>query len=262
MSEEKPFSPGLAGIIGAETAIGFVDGANGKLLYRGIGTAYSAYDQAIDAGIPGNSVTLGREKRTRFIRLAVMAGRAKRLVTLLEATLGGATGVSIAATDDPIKKLRPYITTVAEEMGSLDNVRLAFGSATWAGLLDHPFLCGGGTGNSRRTVTLEDVARLLEIRPENILVVRHKALTSKQGKTAAKDYILGGTQVYAFGANDQPSTIDNGFGKSFYMELNGQRFDVVVDPQGVHGEEIYLRYFELMKATNSGAAVRLAITYT
>ena len=35
MSEEKPFSPGLAGVIGAETAIGFVDGANGKLLYRG-----------------------------------------------------------------------------------------------------------------------------------------------------------------------------------------------------------------------------------
>jgi len=35
MSEEKLFSPGLAGIIGAETAIGFVDGAHGKLLYRG-----------------------------------------------------------------------------------------------------------------------------------------------------------------------------------------------------------------------------------
>ena len=35
MSVEKPFSPGLAGIIGAETAIGFVDGAHGKLLYRG-----------------------------------------------------------------------------------------------------------------------------------------------------------------------------------------------------------------------------------
>ena len=35
MSDEKPFSPGLAGVIGAETAIGFVDGANGKLLYRG-----------------------------------------------------------------------------------------------------------------------------------------------------------------------------------------------------------------------------------
>jgi len=35
VSEERTFSPGLAGIIGAETAIGFVDGANGKLLYRG-----------------------------------------------------------------------------------------------------------------------------------------------------------------------------------------------------------------------------------
>src|SRR5450830_1536605 len=32
---EKPYSPGLEGVIAAETAIGFVDGANGRLLYRG-----------------------------------------------------------------------------------------------------------------------------------------------------------------------------------------------------------------------------------
>ena len=30
-----PFSPGLAGVIGAETAVSLVDGANGRLLYRG-----------------------------------------------------------------------------------------------------------------------------------------------------------------------------------------------------------------------------------
>lgn len=36
MSEsEKPYSPGLAGVVGAETAVGLVDGANGRLLYRG-----------------------------------------------------------------------------------------------------------------------------------------------------------------------------------------------------------------------------------
>ena len=35
MSDEKLFSPGLAGVIGAETAVSLVDGANGKLLYRG-----------------------------------------------------------------------------------------------------------------------------------------------------------------------------------------------------------------------------------
>ena len=35
MSDEKVFSPGLAGVIGAETAVSLVDGANGKLLYRG-----------------------------------------------------------------------------------------------------------------------------------------------------------------------------------------------------------------------------------
>jgi citrate synthase len=32
---DKPYSPGLEGVIAAETAIGFVDGANGRLLYRG-----------------------------------------------------------------------------------------------------------------------------------------------------------------------------------------------------------------------------------
>jgi citrate synthase len=32
---ERPYSPGLEGVIAAETAIGMVDGANGRLLYRG-----------------------------------------------------------------------------------------------------------------------------------------------------------------------------------------------------------------------------------
>ncbi len=34
-SGERPYSPGLEGVIAAETALGFVDGANGRLLYRG-----------------------------------------------------------------------------------------------------------------------------------------------------------------------------------------------------------------------------------
>jgi citrate synthase len=32
---DRPYSPGLEGVIAAETAIGYVDGANGRLLYRG-----------------------------------------------------------------------------------------------------------------------------------------------------------------------------------------------------------------------------------
>jgi citrate synthase len=32
---ERPYSPGLEGVIAAETAVGFVDGQNGRLLYRG-----------------------------------------------------------------------------------------------------------------------------------------------------------------------------------------------------------------------------------
>ena len=35
MTDERPYSPGLEGIIAAETALGYVDGANGRLLYRG-----------------------------------------------------------------------------------------------------------------------------------------------------------------------------------------------------------------------------------
>jgi citrate synthase len=34
-ADARPYSPGLAGVIGAESAIGLVDGARGRLLYRG-----------------------------------------------------------------------------------------------------------------------------------------------------------------------------------------------------------------------------------
>jgi citrate synthase len=34
-ADEKPYSPGLEGIVAAETALGFVDGERGRLLYRG-----------------------------------------------------------------------------------------------------------------------------------------------------------------------------------------------------------------------------------
>ena len=34
-ADERPFSPGLAGVVGAESAIGLVDGGAGRLLYRG-----------------------------------------------------------------------------------------------------------------------------------------------------------------------------------------------------------------------------------
>ncbi|MHB8459875.1 MAG: citrate/2-methylcitrate synthase, partial [Candidatus Limnocylindrales bacterium] len=33
--DERPYSPGLEGVVGAESAIGLVDGRNGRLLYRG-----------------------------------------------------------------------------------------------------------------------------------------------------------------------------------------------------------------------------------
>src|SRR4051812_10527915 len=34
-SDTRPFSPGLQGVVGAESAIGLVDGEHGRLLYRG-----------------------------------------------------------------------------------------------------------------------------------------------------------------------------------------------------------------------------------
>ena len=34
-TDTRPYSPGLEGVVGAESAIGLVDGANGRLLYRG-----------------------------------------------------------------------------------------------------------------------------------------------------------------------------------------------------------------------------------
>jgi citrate synthase len=35
MTDERPYSPGLEGVIAAETALGYVDGEQGRLLYRG-----------------------------------------------------------------------------------------------------------------------------------------------------------------------------------------------------------------------------------
>src|SRR5918993_813458 len=35
MADERPYSPGLEGVVAAETALGFVDGERGQLLYRG-----------------------------------------------------------------------------------------------------------------------------------------------------------------------------------------------------------------------------------
>ncbi|HEY6058306.1 MAG TPA: citrate/2-methylcitrate synthase, partial [Candidatus Limnocylindrales bacterium] len=33
--DTRPYSPGLEGVVAAETSLGLVDGANGRLLYRG-----------------------------------------------------------------------------------------------------------------------------------------------------------------------------------------------------------------------------------
>jgi len=33
--DDRPYSPGLEGVVAAETSLGYVDGANGRLLYRG-----------------------------------------------------------------------------------------------------------------------------------------------------------------------------------------------------------------------------------
>lgn len=35
MTDERPYSPGLEGVVAAETALGYVDGERGQLLYRG-----------------------------------------------------------------------------------------------------------------------------------------------------------------------------------------------------------------------------------
>ncbi len=35
MTDDRPYSPGLEGVIAGETSLGFVDGEHGRLLYRG-----------------------------------------------------------------------------------------------------------------------------------------------------------------------------------------------------------------------------------
>ena len=34
-ADTRPYSPGLEGVVAAETALGYVDGETGRLLYRG-----------------------------------------------------------------------------------------------------------------------------------------------------------------------------------------------------------------------------------
>jgi citrate synthase len=53
VQSDKPYSPGLAGVIAAETAIGYVDGANGRLLYRGY-----PIGQLVDKGTYGQVAEL------------------------------------------------------------------------------------------------------------------------------------------------------------------------------------------------------------
>jgi citrate synthase len=52
LPDERPYSPGLEGVVGAESAIGLVDGKNGRLLYRGypIGqlVAHGTYAEVAD----------------------------------------------------------------------------------------------------------------------------------------------------------------------------------------------------------------------
>lgn len=65
---EKPFSPGLAGVVGAETAVGYVDGAAGRLLYRGYPIEEVVTQEATRAFLICSSLVNGTRPPNSFQR--------------------------------------------------------------------------------------------------------------------------------------------------------------------------------------------------
>lgn len=263
-SERAVLQSDLVGADGMPPVVVRSDDAttSGKLLNRGAETPFTWYDQQIAAGNPGDSVERQRQRRTRFVLNAIRRGRASRVVAAAAAAAGAATVVTIAADADPIAAFKTYIALVAAEIESREYVRVLMGDDTWNSLTDHALLVGG-TNYPRQDVTEAKVATMLGIRPENFKVSLHRAETAKQGKTSSRDTILGGNQVYIYGCYQQPDEDDPSFLKTFNMRMSGEGwYEVYIWPLGPHGERIGVRYFELVKATNSSAVQRLAVTFS
>lgn len=235
--------------------------ASSKLIFRGVRVPFTSYDKKI-AAAGGLGVEAERQNRVAFGLNAIKRGRAARVIALMDSTHGGGHAVTVTkATDDPIQKFRAYITAIADIVGSLDYVRVLIGGTSWDSICDMPVLVGGSGGTGRQDVTIARLARGWNLRESNVRVTNHRVVSSVQGGTTATTTIVGGNQLWIFGAKDTPDSEDPSFLKTFSMPLGPGFYQVSIQDLGGDNEMIWIEYFERVIATNSSAADRLTLTF-
>ena|GEM_PF-5288841 len=235
-----------------------------QLQFRGVETPYDHSAQQLDASIPGRSTAQGEQRRVRRLRAAIERGRLARIVSLIGDT-GSASDIDFSSDNDPISAIQDEIhDLLATCPVPRQYVRILFGSSGWKTLTQHAYLTGGGNF-ARQMVTRQQVADFLELPAENIQVSYVQAATSKQGKTAAKSVMVGGTTVLFFVS--APNAQDDGdasFAKTFSMRLNGQYMYAYRNTthQALNVYNVGLAYYEATAITYTNGLVRRTVSTT
>lgn len=237
---------------------------SGRLQFRGAELPYPHTDQLLDAATPGMSTAQGEERRVRRLNGAIARGRLQRILALAAAN-GGSGTLDFSSDNDPIKELQTHIVDMAAANNCDPSwVRVLMGSTAWLNLIQHAYLTGGAN-YARQAVTKALICALLEIPEANLMVSYVQAISSKQGKTATKATILGGTTVYFFiqpppGFGEE----DPGWAKTFAMRLNGQFLYAYRNTThaGLNVYNVGLAYYEHMQCISSAAILAHTVSTT
>jgi len=237
---------------------------DGVLQFRGLEIPYGHTDQQLDATVPGRSVQQGEQRRSRRVNAFVERGRLARLIALMAANTS-ASNIDFSSDNDPINALDDEITAIAKTMAvPKDWVRILFGATGWKTLRQHAYLTGGGAF-ARQRVDRKWIAEQLELPEANIFVTTVQAITSKQGKTTAKDYMLGENTLYFFVQPPAQGGLpeDPGWAKTFAMRMKGAYKFVYrnVTHVALNVFNVGVAYYENMKVVDtSGIAQRTVST--
>jgi hypothetical protein len=233
--------------------------AEARLQWRGLETQMSDYERQIAGAIPGGSVQMEEEERIQLLVDATRRGRLLRAITLAAAAAGGATAKTWNDAANPIKDLRGYIDTVAQEVGGPQNVRLLFGSSAWNIMIDQAKLAGGAN-MPYQIVDKARVAQILGIPAANIEVSYLQVVSSKQGKTTTTAALLTAAEIYIFGCTATPTRRDASFMKTFAMKQGAGWYGVYTYQKHPLVTGYGLNYYELPAVTNATAVARLSIS--
>lgn len=203
------------------------------------------------------------ESVTMDLRNMDLRGTLLRILSLFATSAGAAESLTWDAETNPVDAMRTNIKNVADEYGTRAGVRVVWGSDAWELFANHALIRGTGTEYPMQAVSMARAAELLGIPEGNMRVSYHQALTTKQGKTAAKSDAFTASQIYIYGASQNPSRNDNTFVKRFRGPYNGQdlwafRYGIS-DGSDPFRENFGFVYRELLSATNSSAVERLTV---